>query len=189
MSRHEQPLAVRAHPVVLGTAIFIASETMFFSALFATYYNLKARSAAWPTPGIHLDLLGASFGTAFLVFSSLTMFPMLRALEKRNMKAAYGWLYAAIVGGLAYIGDAMHGYSEQNFQFRTSAYGSIYVTMTGFHLLHVVAGVLMLLGLYFGLRSPAFRADKYGGAEAVSYYWHFVTVMWFGIFSTVYLIR
>lgn len=189
MSRHEQPLAVRAHPVVLGTVIFIASETMFFSALFATYYNLKARSADWPPPYVHLDLLGPTFGTAFLVFSSLTMFPMLRALSQRRMKAAYGWLYAAIVGGLAYIGDAMHGYSAQEFNMHTSAYGSIYLTITGFHLLHVVVGVLMLIGLYFGLRSPAFHADKHGGAEAVSYYWHFVTVMWFGIYSTVYWIR
>jgi heme/copper-type cytochrome/quinol oxidase subunit 3 len=47
----------------------------------------------------------------------------------------------------------------------------------------------MLLALYFGLRSATFRADRQGGAEAISYYWHFVTIMWFGIFSTVYIIR
>lgn len=190
MSRHEQPLAVRAHPVVLGTVIFIASETMFFSALFATYYNLKARAEVWPPPYVHhLDVLGGAFGTAFLVFSSLTMFPMLRALERRKFNAAYAWLYAAIVGGLAYIGDALHGYSEQSFTLHSGAYASIYLTMTGFHLLHVLAGVLMLLGLYFGLRSAAFRSDRYSGAQAVSYYWHFVTIMWFGIFATVYIIR
>jgi cytochrome c oxidase subunit III len=189
MSRHQLPLAVRAHPIVLGMAIFIASETMFFSALFATYYNLKARAAVWPPPGVHLDLVGPSFGTAFLVFSSLTMFPMLRALEQRKFNAAYGWLYAAIVGGLAYIGDAMHGYSEQSFNMHSNAYASIYLTITGFHLLHVVAGVLMLLALYFGLRSAAFRSDRLNGAEAISYYWHFVTIMWFGIFSTVYIIK
>lgn len=162
---------------------------MFFSALFATYYNLKARTPVWPPPHVHLDEIGPAFGTAFLIFSSLTMFPMLRALEKRRFAAASAWLYAAILGGLAYIGDALHGYSEQTFGMSSSAYGSIYVTMTGFHLLHVVAGVLMLVGLYFGLRSPAFRADDHGGAEAVSYYWHFVTIMWFGIYSTVYWIR
>ena len=69
------------------------------------------------------------------------MFPMLRALEQRRFAAASAWLYAAILGGLAYIGDAMHGYSAQTFGMSSSAYGSIYVTMTGFHLLHVVAGV------------------------------------------------
>ena len=189
MALHERPLPIRAHPVVLGTVIFIASETMFFAALFATYFNLKAHNAVWPPPSVHLELVGPSFGTAFLVISSLSMFPMLRALARRNMTAAYGWLYVAIIGGLGYIGDAMHGYSRQSFTLHSSAYASIYVTMTGFHLLHVVAGVVMLLGLYLGLRSPAFRVDKYEGAEAIGYYWHFVTVMWIGIYTTVYWIR
>lgn len=189
MARREVPLPVRTHPVVLGMVVFIASETMFFSALFATYYNLKARTEVWPPPHVHLEQIGPALGTAFLLCSSLAMFPMLRALERRNFAAASAWLYAAILGGLGYIGVAMHGYSNQSFGMRSSAYGSIYVTMTGFHLLHVAAGVLMLLGLYFGLRSPTFRTVRHEGAEAISYYWHFVTIMWIGIYATVYWIR
>lgn len=189
MARGELPLPVRTHPVVLGTVIFIASETMFFSALFATYYNLKARTIVWPPPSVHLEQVGPALGTAFLVFSSLTMFPALRALRRRDFRVAGAWLYAAVLGGLCYIGDAMHGYADQSFGMASSAYGSIYVAMTGFHLLHVVVGVILLLGLYFGLRSPAFRSEDHGGAEAVGYYWHFVTVMWIGIYSTVYWIR
>lgn len=189
MQRRELPLSYRAHPVVLGTVIFIASETMFFAALFGTYYDLKSTSAVWPPPYVHLDLLGPSFGTAFLVFSSIMLFPMEAALKKKNFKAAFGWLYGAIIGGFGYIGVAMHGYSRQGFNIHTSAYGSIYITLTGFHLLHVCVGVIMMLGLYLGLHSPAFRADSHGGTKAISYYWHFVTVMWFGIYSTVYWIR
>jgi cytochrome c oxidase subunit 3 len=189
MALRERPLPIRAHPVVLGTVVFIASESMFFAALFATYYNLKARSVVWPPPGVHLDLVGPSFGTAFLFLSSACMFPMMAALRRRRMKPAYAWLYVAVVSGVCYIAQAMHGYAAQSFGLRSGAYGSIYVTMTGFHLLHVAAGVLMLLGLYLGLRSPAFRADRHEGAEAVSYYWHFVTVMWIGIYTTVYWIR
>jgi cytochrome c oxidase subunit 3 len=189
LARHELPLAYRAHPVVLGTVVFIASETMFFSALFATYFNLKATSVVWPPPYVHLDVLGPSFGTGCLVASSAMMFPMLSALRRRSFKAAYGWLYGAILGGLGYIGIAMDGYSKVHFNFSTGAYAATYLTITGFHLLHVVVGVIMLVGLYLGLRSPAFRADQHGGAEAVSYYWHFVTFMWFGIYSTVYWIR
>lgn len=184
-------MPLRVRPVALGTIIYIASETMFFSALFATYYDLKstAPGGIWPPPYVHLDEIGPAFGTFFLVASSLMMFPMMRALRNRNMKAAYGWLYGGIIGGLGYIGTAMHGYAEQGFNMHTSAYASIYLTLTGFHLLHVVAGVVILLGLYFGLRSPAFRVDKLDAAEAVTYYWHFVTFMWFGIYSTVYWIR
>lgn len=188
---HHPPMPIRVRPVALGTIIYIASETMFFSALFATYYDLKstAPGGAWPPPYVHLDELSPAFGTFFLIASSLMMFPMSRALKRRNMKAAFGWLYGGIIGGLGYIGTAMHGYAAQGFNMHTSAYASIYLALTGFHLLHVVAGVIMLLGLYFGLRSPAFRVDKHDAAEAITYYWHFVTFMWFGIYSTVYWIR
>lgn len=189
MALGERPLPIRAHPVVLGTVIFIASETMFFAALFATYYDLKARSAAWPPPGTHLDMLGPALGTAFLFVSSGSMFPMMAALRRRRMARAYAWLYAAILGGIGYVAQAMHGYASQSFGLRSGAYGSIYVAITGFHLLHVAAGVIMLLALYLGLRSPAFRADEFEGAEAIGYYWHFVTVMWIGIYATVYWIR
>lgn len=164
---------------------------MFFAALFATYYDLKnsAPGTMWPPPYVHLDELGPAFGTFFLIASSLMMFPMLRAVARENWKAAFGWLYGGIIGGLGYIGVAMHGYASQDFTMHTSAYGSIYMTLTGFHLLHVVVGTIMLMGLYFALRSPTFRVNKHDAAEAVTYYWHFVTVMWFGIYSTVYWIR
>ena len=189
MASIERPLPIRAHPVVLGTVVFIASETMFFAALFATYYNLKARAAQWPPAGVHLDIVGPSLGTAFLVISSAAGFFVMNSLRYRRSAAAQNWLYVAILGGIAYIVDAMHGYADQSFGLRSGAYGSIYVTMTGFHLLHVVAGVVMLLGLLFAIRSPAFNVDRHEGAEAISYYWHFVTVMWFGIYTTVYWIR
>lgn len=184
------PLSYRAHPVVLGTVVFIASETMFFSALFATYFNLKSFAAVWPPAyAAHPDRLGPTFGTVFLVASSLMMFPMLRAVKRRNIAAASAWLYGAIVGGIGYIAIAIDGYSKQHFTFSTGAYAAAYLTMTGFHLVHVIVGVIALLALYLGIHSPAFRSDRDAGAEAVSYYWHFVTVMWFGIYSTVYWIR
>lgn len=184
-----RPLPIRAHPVVLGTVIFIASETMFFAALFATYYNLKAFAVQWPPPGVHLDVIGPSVGTVLLFFSSGAVFMVSQSLRRRKNRAAGGWLYAGILGGIGYIFVALRGYAEQSFTMRSSAYGSIYVTITGFHLLHVVAGVVLLLGFYLGLRSPALRVDKHEGAEAISYYWHFVTAMWIGIYTTVYWIR
>ncbi|MFN2448747.1 MAG: heme-copper oxidase subunit III [Candidatus Baltobacteraceae bacterium] len=189
MALGQRPLPVRAHPIVFGTVIFIASETMFFAALFATYYNLKARSMQWPPSGVHLDMVGPAVGTACLLLSSLATAFALASLRRRLMQRVTVSLYAGILGGIAYIVDAMHGYASQSFGLRSGAYGSIYVTMTGFHLLHVVAGVIMLLGLYLGIRSPAFRVDRNEGAEAISYYWHFVTVMWIGIYCTIYWIR
>ena len=189
MALGERPLPVRAHPVVLGTVIFIASETMFFAALFATYYNLKARSAQWPPATVHLDAIGPAIGTACLLLSSAAAAAALAALRRGRTKAAQLWVYAAILGGFAYLADAIYGYASLRFGMSSGAYGSIYVTLTGFHFLHVAVGVIALLALAFGIHSPAFRADRNEGAEAISYYWHFVTVMWIGIYATVYWIR
>ena len=71
----------------------------------------------------------------------------------------------------------------------TNAYGSIYYALTGFHLLHVIAGIGILVALLVGMRSRALLANHRAGAEAMTYYWHFVFVVWLGIFATIYFVR
>lgn len=187
--RQDRPLPIRAHPVVLGTVVFLASELMFFSALFATYYDLKSTSAVWPPPYVHLDELGTAIATFLLFLASAVMVPFMRALRRRNLRAAYGWLYTGIICGIGFLGFEMRGWAKQGFTIHTSAYATIFMTMTGFHYLHVVVGIILLTALYFGLRSAAFEADAHAGAEAISYYWHFVFVVWIGVYVTLFWIR
>lgn len=162
---------------------------MFFSALFATYFDLKSINKVWPPPYVHHDQLGTAIGTFMLLTASLVMLPFIRALRRRNLKAAYGWLYTSIIGGIGFLGFELRDWAQQNFTMHTDAYGSIFLTMTGFHYLHVVAGIIMLIGLYFGLRSPALQSDDHAGAEAISYYWHFVFIVWIGVYTTLFLIK
>lgn len=183
---------IRAHPLVFGVVIFLASELMFFAALFASYYDLRNQALGagrWPPLGIHLDLLDSSIGTFLLFASSLVMFAMTRALDRNRTKAAHAWLFVAIVCGVAFVAIGIYGYVRDSFSIASGAYGSLFYTMTGFHLLHVIVGVLLLIGLYLGLRSPALRANHRAGAEAVMYYWHFVFVVWLGIYGSIYLVR
>jgi cytochrome c oxidase subunit 3 len=189
LARTVRSFPMRTEPVILGTCVFLASELMFFAALFASYYDLKSTSAVWPPPYVHLDELGTAIGTVFLAMASATMFPFIRALKRGNMKAAYAWLYASIVSGIAFLGFELRGYAKQGFNMHTSAYGTVYMTMTGFHFLHVIVGVILLTALYFSLRSPTFTSTSHAGAEAISYYWHFVFVVWIGIYTTIYWIR
>ena len=165
---------------------------MFFAALFAAYYDLRNQAlgtGTWPPPGVHLDMLDSSIGTFLLFLSSMLALLMTRALDRDRMKAAHGWLFAAIACGVAFVALSLYGYSRNTFTISSSAYGSLYYTMTGFHLLHVIAGVILLVGMYLGLRSPALRANHRAGAEAISYYWHFVFIVWLGIWGSIYLIR
>ncbi|MFN2528018.1 MAG: heme-copper oxidase subunit III [Candidatus Baltobacteraceae bacterium] len=184
-----RPLALRAHPLVFGVALFLASELMFFAGLFAGYFDLRSGTAQWPPPGIHLDVLMSSIGTLLLAISSATMIGMTRALDRSGAGAAYPWLFAGILSAIGFVAIAMNGWANDTFSIGSNAYGSIYFAMTGFHVLHVIAGIILLTVLYFGLRSPALTLNYRAAAEAIMYYWHFVFIVWLAIWGTIYFLR
>lgn len=162
---------------------------MFFAALFASYYDLRANRGHWPPPGVHLDVFESSIGTGLLLIASIVMVLATKAMDRRRLLAARWWTAAAIVSALAFLGLSIHGYLKNTFSISTNAYGSIYYAMTGLHLLHVTAGAGILLALLIGMRSPALRAYHREGAEAMTYYWHFVFIVWLGIWATIYLVQ
>jgi heme/copper-type cytochrome/quinol oxidase subunit 3 len=183
-------LPVRAHPIVLGTVLFLSSELMFFAALFAAYFYLRMVAAApWPPPDVRLDPIESSAGTALLLLSDLATILTTRALDRRREAAGRAWVAVALLLAIGFVGLSLHGWSQNAFTFSTHAYGSMYYAMTGFHLLHVVAGIGLLAALFIGFYSPALRANRRAGAEAMLYYWHFVFVVWLGIWTTIYFIR
>ncbi len=184
-----RPLALRAHPLVFGVVIFLASELMFFAGLFAAYYDLRSQTPQWPPPDVHLNLLESGIGTLALALSSGAMLLVTRALNRNDDRQARIWVATAIALGMLFLALAMHGWSQNTFGVSSSAYGSIYYTMTGFHALHVLVGIILLSGLFVGLRSNALRGNHRAGAEAIMYYWHFVFIVWLGIWGTIYLVR
>ncbi len=112
-----------------------------------------------------------------------------RAMDRGRVQAARWWTATAILCAVAFVAVSLHGYFKNSFTIATNAYGSIYYAMTGFHLLHVTAGIGLLLALLVGLQSPALRVNHRAGAEAMTYYWHFVFIVWVGIWGTIYFIR
>lgn len=188
-ARSLRPLPVRAHPLVLGVVLFLSSELMFFAALFAAYYDLRANRANWPPPMVKLDTGESAFGTFLLFAASVVMVLATKAMDRGRFSAARAWTASAIVAAVGFVLIAFHGYAGDHFSISTNAYGSIYYTMTGFHLLHVVAGIAILTALLAGMKSPALLANQRAGAEAMTYYWHFVFIVWLGIFGTIYFVR
>jgi len=162
---------------------------MFFAALFATYFDLRANAAHWPPAGIHPDVTEATIGLVLLLISSIVMVFATRAMDRGNDTAARWWTAMAILAAVTFIGLSLNGYAHDPFTIATNSYGSIYYALTGFHLLHVTAGVGILLALLIGMRSPALRAYNRQAAEAMTYYWHFVFLVWIGIWSTVFLLQ
>ncbi|MGH7736259.1 MAG: cytochrome c oxidase subunit 3 [Candidatus Tyrphobacter sp.] len=190
-ARSLAPLPIRAHPLVLGVVLFLASELMFFAALFAAFYDIRANHAVWPPAGVHLDIGEPSYGTFLLFVASLVMVFATRAMDKRRIRAARWYTTSAIIAAVGFCLLSVHGYlryAADGLTLATSAYGSLLYTLTGFHLLHVIVGVGVLFALLVAMRSPAVTANNRAAAEAMTYYWHFVFIVWIGIYTTVFIV-
>ncbi len=182
-------LAVRGRTLVLGVILFLASELMFFAAWFAAYFDLRGQARQWPPPGVHLDPLEPGIGTVLLGISSVLVIAAMHAIRRARYGAARGTLAAAVACGVAFLGLTAHEWSTNGYTFATHAYGSLHYGVTGFHALHVTAGLFLLTLLAIGVRKPAFHGQDFAGAEAIGYYWHFVFIVWAGIYALLWFVR
>ena len=182
-------VAVRAHPLVFGTVIFLASESMLFAALLAAYYYLRGDSAAWPPAGATLDVTGMAVGTALLGAGSVTMTIAQNAALRANRVVARAMLLVTIALAAGFLALEWADWSAANFRIDGAAYATIYFVLTGTHFAHVLAGVVLLAAVAIFLRQPAFTREHHAGVEAVAYYWHFVFVVWLALYATIFLVR
>jgi cytochrome c oxidase subunit 3 len=182
-------LGVRAHPLVFGVAVFLASESMLFAGLLAAWYDLRGLSAVWIPAGAQLDVAGATFGTALLGLGSITMGAAQWSASHRRRGLARAMLVITVFCALAFTYIALRSWSLANFSVDTNAFGTLFFVMTGVHLAHVIVGAILLTALAMFLGRPAFTADNHAGVEAIAYYWHFVFIVWVALWATIYLLR
>lgn len=136
----------------------------------------------------HLPLVN----TILLVTSSFTVTVAHHALKHGNRKKLKAWLIATIVLALVFIGfqaeEYVQAYTELDLTLKSGIYGSTFFMLTGFHGAHVIMGTLMLIIMLIRIMKGHFTAEKHFGFEAVSWYWHFVDVVWLGLFVFVYIL-
>jgi cytochrome c oxidase subunit 3 len=182
-------VAIRAHPLVFGTIVFLASESMVFAAMLAAYFDLRGGTAVWPPAGTFLDATGMAVGTVLLGLGSVTMAVAQVAATRGNRNVARIMLVLTIIAAFGFLGLEWGDWSSANFRIDDSAYGTIYYVLTGTHFAHVLAGVVLLAAVAIFLRAPAFTREHHAGVEAVAYYWHFVFVVWLALYATIFLVR
>ena len=182
-------VAIRAHPLVFGVVVFLASESMLFAGLLAAWFDLRGTNAVWPPSGTKLDLAGGTIGTVLLGIGSVTMGVAQVVAARGRRQVARTMLVLTLLCALAFVYVALDGWAHANFQVDTNAFGTMFYVLTGTHLAHVIAGAILLTALAIFLGKPAFTRDNHAGVEAIAYYWHFVFVVWLGIYATIYLIR
>lgn len=171
-------------------------------AKLSTNLNLwPAFENAWPTNGP--GKIGGSFetvspwhlpliNTILLLTSSITITFAHHALKEGHRRATILWMWATIALGATFlyfqVTEYMEAYNEFNLTLGSGIYGSTFFMLTGFHGMHVTLGTIMMISVTGRLMSGHFKPDSHFGFEGVAWYWHFVDVVWVGLFIFVYIL-
>jgi cytochrome c oxidase subunit 3 len=179
---------------ILGMLLFITSEVMFFSGLFAAYFSTRAANAPWP-PDVFKDILNPLgpiiFATIILIASSFTCQFAVWSIRRGDRKGFVRNISITFVLGIVFLIMQVYDYSilfSEGMTLGSGPFGTTYFTLTGFHGAHVFGGVLMLGVILYRGMAGQFSAKHHDAVEAVSLYWHFVDVVWILLFSILYLI-
>ncbi|HKJ95227.1 MAG TPA: cytochrome o ubiquinol oxidase subunit III, partial [Gammaproteobacteria bacterium] len=171
---------------LLGFWIYLMSDCLVFAVLFACYAAFGTHAAGGPSASEILDLKGVAVNTAMLLFSSITFgFGMLEMAQgrKRNMLA---WLAVAGVFAALFVGLEVHEFidmiSEGAGPWR-SAFLSSFFALVGTHGLHVTFGIIWLLTMMAQIRRHGLTADNQRRLTCLSMFWHFLDLVWVGVFS------
>jgi cytochrome c oxidase subunit 3 len=185
---------------ILGMILFICSEVMFFSGLFAAYFSVRAATTPWPPTqptvtkelaehfNLHAEPFYAGLLTLVLITSSVTCQMAVWAIRRDDRRGFVRAIGVTLVLGITFLLGQAYDYSTIGFGLSDTQFGTTFYTLTGFHGAHVFGGAVMLsVILYRGLAGQ-FSARHHDAVEATSLYWHFVDVVWIALYSTLYIL-
>ena len=171
------------------------------SELSTNEYIWKGFEAAWPTNGPAgmggdfqtIPEWGLPFlNTVLLITSSFTITWAHHALREGKRSLCIGWMWATVALGSVFlffqVEEYIEAYTQLNLTMGSGVYGSTFFMLTGFHGMHVTLGTLMLIIITLRLMKGHFKPESHFGFEAVAWYWHFVDVVWIGLFVFVYVL-
>ena len=186
--------ANRPNMVSIGTIVWLSSELMFFAALFAMYFTLRAvNPELWANETGLLNIPFASINTTVLVLSSVTCQLGVFAAERGEVKGLRRWFVITFLMGSFFVAGQITEYTSlvrEGLTLSSNAYGSAFYLTTGFHGMHVTGGlVAFLFVLATTYVSKRFTHDQATRAIVVSYYWHFVDVVWIALFFMIYILK
>ncbi len=193
LAPREYHLAHEPHPengTSLGFWLYLMSDCLIFAALFATYGVLGRSYAAGPSGKDLFDLSLVAINTAFLLTSSITFgFAMLQK-QKKNVKGTLLWLGITGLLGLGFLAVEIyefHHLIHQGATPQSSAFLSSFFTLVGTHGLHVTFGLIWLVTLMIQISKHGLIKENVRRINCLSMFWHFLDVVWIGVFTFVYL--
>ena len=181
------------HPgsgTMLGFWIYLMSDCLIFAVLFATYGVLGRSYAAGPGPADLFDLRLVALNTAMLLFSSITYGFAMLAMERNRKAQTLAWLVITLLFGLAFLGIELYEFRHlihEGAVPQRSAFLSAFFTLVGTHGLHVTFGCIWLVVLMVQVSQRGLIAENKRRLMCLSLFWHFLDVIWIGVFTFVYL--
>lgn len=181
------------HPqngTLLGFWVYLMSDCLIFAVLFAMYGVVGGNYAAGPSPRDLFDLELVAVNTAMLLFSSITYGFAMLEMQRNRVNATLAWLAVTGVFGLAFLGIELYEFQHlihQGAGPQRSAFLSAFFTLVGTHGLHVTFGIVWLVTLLVQLKRWGLTAANRRRLACLSLFWHFLDVIWIGVFTYVYL--
>ncbi len=170
-----------------GVWTLILTEGSLFGYLLLSYFYLYfQKRTAWPPDGLP-ELVLPGINTVILLSSSVWVWLGELCLKRNRVKLALVPMAAAIVFGATFVAIQLKEYADKPYHWDTHLYGSLFFTITGFHMLHVVVGLIVLSVLWVWTALGYFNKDKYTAVTIGGLYWHFVDAVWIFVFSSLYL--
>ena len=184
----------RPNMVSIGTIVWLSSELMFFAALFAMYFTIRSVTGAdnWPPEGTKLAVGYSAVFTTILVASSFTCQMGVFRAERGDVYGLRRWFFLTLAMGTIFVSvrrTSTATSSTRASRCHSSPYGSIFYLTTGFHGLHVIGGLFAFVVVLLRSGIGRYTPEKATSAIVVSYYWHFVDVVWVGLYATIYILQ
>ncbi|GIM94244.1 aa3-type cytochrome oxidase subunit III [Paractinoplanes toevensis] len=183
----------RPNMVSVGTIVWLSSELMFFAALFAMYFSIRAADySMWEEHTPELKLPYATTFTVILVLSSVTCQLGVFAAEKGDVHSLRRWFTITFVMGLIFVLGQANEYRNlvhEGIKLNGDGYGSMFYLTTGFHGLHVTGGLIAFIVYMIRTTMGRFTPAQATSAIVVSYYWHFVDIVWIALFAMIYWLQ
>jgi heme/copper-type cytochrome/quinol oxidase subunit 3 len=170
-----------------ATWCILATEGALFAYLLFSYFYIAAQAhAPWP-PGGSPKLAVALPGTFVLLAGSVTVWWGERGIMRGHPGRLRIGLAATLVLGVVFVAMQLHEWGSKSFSIDKDAYGSLFFTITGFHMAHVVFGLVLLLVLLVWSSLGYFDRRRHSAVSIGAIYWHFVTAVWLAVFAALYL--
>lgn len=186
----EEPHLHEGHSTMLGFWMYLMSDCLIFAILFATYAVLGGNYAGGPGPKDLFDLPLVAINTAMLLFSSITYGFAMLSMEKNRVGATQGWLLVTLLFGAAFLSIELYEFAHlihEGAGPQRSAFLSAFFTLVGTHGLHVTFGSVWLVTLMVQVGRKGLIPANKRRLMCLSMFWHFLDVIWIGVFTFVYL--